>query len=260
MKFNIIPSFVKSKNKVDVNLQDQVTRPIIVKFNQVSNSTTLAALAVKGAYTINVTSTTGFTDGKYIILFDPASENFSFYIQVGAVAGQIVTLDTPVDFAYPAGTFVDTAITNMAVDGSSSVQTFGLRGTGSPPGVDISVDITRIIITCLATSPVSLALFANITALTRGLVLRKRDGEVQNIFNVKSNGEIAGIMYDWTPYLATNPQQGIDGFVARLTFAGANKVGVAIRLPIGRDLEILVQDALQTITLLEIVAEGHIVE
>jgi len=67
-------------------------------------------------------------------------------------------------------------------------------------------------------------------------------------------------MYDWTPYAALNPVQGIDGFVARLTFAGQNKVGVAIRLPIGQDLEVLVQDDLEAITKLEIVAEGHIVD
>ena len=130
MRFNILPSFVKSKNKVDVNLQDQVTRAIIVKFNQVSNSTTLAATATKGAYAINVTSTTGFTAGKYIILFDPISVNFSFYMQIGSPAGNIITLDTPLDFAYPGGTFADVANTNMNVDGSVTAQTFGLRGIG----------------------------------------------------------------------------------------------------------------------------------
>lgn len=34
----------------------------------------------------------------------------------------------------------------------------------------------------------------------------------------KDNAEIAGIMYDWNPFAATNPAQGTDGFVARLTF------------------------------------------
>ena len=260
MRLNIFPSMKKSKNVTDVAIQDQVTRPIIVKFNEVSNSTTLSAPAVKGAYTIDVTTTTGFVDGKYIILFHPGSENFSVYTQIGAVATNTVTLDTPIDFAYPSGTFVDAAITDMSVDGSGVVRVFGLRGVGAPPGVDIKVDITRIIFSCIASSAVDLSLFANITALTRGLVLRKRNDTTENIFNVKSNGEIAGVMYDLTILAALNPVQGIDGFTGRLTFAGQNKIGVAIRLPIGEDLEILVQDNLTGITKLEITAEGHIVD
>ena len=65
--------------------------------------------------------------------------------------------------------------------------------------------------------------------------------------------------YDWTPYLATNPQQGQDGFLFRLTFAGMNKLGVAIRLNPGEDLQFLVQDDLSGITVLEVTAEGHVV-
>lgn len=247
----------------DVAIQDQTSRPIIVKFNEVSNSTTLSVAAVKGEYTITVASTTGFVDGKYIIMFDPASENFSFYTQVGAVAGSVVTLDTPIDFAYPVGTFVDTSTTNMNVDGSVTPRVFGLRGTGAPPGVDITVDITRIIFQCTTNSAVSLPLFGNLTELTNGLVLRRRDGAVQNIFNVKTNGDIAGIMFDFNVTAALNPVQGRDGFVSRLTFASQGKIGVAIRLPVGEDLEFVVQDDLADgspdITLFEVIAEGHVV-
>lgn len=243
----------------DVKIQDQTTRPIIAKFNEVQESTELTVVAVKGAYEITVDDTTGFIDGRYIILFHPESENFSFYMQIGAVAGSVITLDTPLDFAYPIGTFVDTTITNMAVNGSSTSRIFGLRGTGAPPGVDIKVDITKIIIQCITTSAVSLPLFGNLTALTKGLVLRKRDGTVRNIFNVKTNNEISGIM-EYDPVVTATPGQGVDGFRAELQFSGQNEIGVALRLPIGEDLESIVQDALQTITLLEIIAEGHIVE
>ncbi len=253
-------SWVKYKDggAQDVAIQDQTSRAVIAKFSQVSNSTTLSAAAVKGAYTITVTATTGFTDGRYIILFHPATENFSFYTQVGAVAGNVVTLDTPIDFAYPIGTFVDTAITNMKVDGSSTAQTFGLRGTGAPPGVDIKVDITSIIIQCITATAVTLPEFGDLTALTRGFVLRKRDGAIQNIFNVKSNNELSGIM-DFDPVVTANPGQGVDGFRSELIFGGQGNVGVVPRLPIGDDLEVLIQDLLTGLTSLEVTAKGHIV-
>ncbi len=90
--------------------------------------------------------------------------------------------------------------------------------------------------------------------------MRSRNGRIKNIFNVKSNGEIDGITLDWKPYSALTPVQGQHGFTARLTFTGQDKIGVAIRLPIGEDLEVWIQDDLTGITSLRIMAEGHIVD
>ncbi|MCK5613023.1 hypothetical protein KAR91_64720 [Candidatus Pacearchaeota archaeon] len=256
------------KGVADVAIQDQTTRPIISYFNRVTNSTDLAADGSIGDTTITVTSATGIAVGSYIILFNPTAVKFMF-ARVTSIAGSpVITLDTPLDFDFLTGTFVDVAVTDLSTANGSlgSPIAFGLRGTGAPPGVDLSVDITRIIFKCTCTSAVDLTTFCNFARLINGLLLRRRNDVYENIFNVKDNGELAGIMYDFQVAAATNPQQGIDGFTSRLTFAGMNKIGVAIRLPIGDDLEFLVQDDLltaqstQTITLLEIVAEGHIVQ
>ena len=247
---------------LDVALQDQTTDPIIAYFNQVHNSTTLA-VAVPDVSTnpriIVVASATGIVVGSYIILFDPASVRFSTFFAT-AVNGVNITLDSPIDFEYPIGTFVDVAIVDMSVNGSVTPQVFGLRGTGAPPGIELSFDVTRIIFTCIAASPVSLSLFADITALTNGLLMRSRNARTKNVFNVKDNREIQGLMFDFTPSVATNPAQGEDGFVSRLTFGGQNKIGVVIRLPIGEDLEMWIQDNLLAITSFRIHAEGHIVD
>lgn len=237
-----------------VNLQDQTTRPIFVKFNEVQNSTTLSAPAVKGAYTITVTATTGFVDGRYIILFDPASKNFSFYMQVGAPVGNVITLDSPIDYAYPSGTNVDTCITNMNVDGSSTPRIFGLRGTGVIPGVDISVDFTRIRYNCLTSGVATLKLFGDLTALGNGLVIRKRNSDFDNFLNIKKNSEFPGINIT----SALNPAQGADGFVADFIFAGQENSGVAVRLPLGDDLEHIVQDKIDGLLSLEALAIGHL--
>ena len=252
----------------DVAVQDQTTKPIIAKFNRVTNSTNLASDGSIGDTTITVTSATGIAIGSYIILFDPTSAKFMFATATSIVGSPVIALDTPLDFAFLTGTFVDVAITDLSTANGSlaSPISFGLRGIGAPPGVDLAVDITRLIFKCTCTSAVDLTTFCNFTKLTNGLLLRRRDGDFQNIFNVKDNGELAGIMYDFKVAAATNPQQGVDGFTSRLTFAGQNKIGVVIRLPIGDDLEFLIQDDLltaqggETITLLEIVAEGHIVQ
>ena len=196
--------------------------------------------------------------GKKVI-FHPASIRFSTFFVTG-VAGTTIELDSELDFEYPVGTFVDVSIVDLSVDGSVTRQIFGLRGTGIPLGIELTMDVTRIIFEMTCDSAVSLDLFGNIAELAKGLSLRKRNGTFKNVFNVKTNGEIAGTMLDWYPFAATNPQQGIDGFTARLTFAGPEKLGVAIRLPIGEDLETWVQDNLLGITSFRMYAEGHVVE
>ena len=257
------------KAKQDVELQDPHTPAVIAKFNEVHNSTTLAVEGTQFSYTITVDDPTGIVvyiptvqAGSYIIIFNVNTGRFYTGVAIG-LAGSVVTLDTQLDSTFPIGSFVDIAITNMNVDGSGTPRIFGLRGLGVIPGINVEVDITRIIFRCLTTTAVDLSKFANLPELGRGLALRKRDGLIHNIFNVKSNSEIDGITLDWKPYDAQNAQQGQHGFTARLTFAGQDKMGIAERLGVGEDLEILVQDNLFTgtpnIKLFEIVAEGSFV-
>lgn len=252
---------------VDTNAQDQTTDDIIVKFNKIANSTTLSSAGSIDDRTITLTSVTGEAAGKYIILFDPLGKRFTPFHQVGPAVGNVISLDGPLDFDYPSGTFVDLSDTNMAVDGSSTPQIFGIRGTGAPPGVDIDFDMTRIMFSCLTATAVDLSKFGDLDVLTNGLQLRQRNNRYKNSFNVKTNREIDAIFgLDFKPYSATNPVQGQHGFTARLTYAGMHKIGVSKRLPIGTDFESIVQDNLlaaqsggRQITLLEVYAEGHIV-
>jgi len=251
---------------LDVQLQDQHTPAIIAKFNQVLNSTVTVGAVAIGDRVVTLDDVTSVAVGTYLIFFNPTSVRFMVATVTGIGSSPVFNIDTPFDFAFPGGTYCDVTNTNMNVDGSSTPVVFGLRGVGSPPGIELTLDVTRIIFSCLTTSAVDLSKFANFAKLTNGIVMRKRNGAYENIFNIKSNRELAGIMYDWTPYAATNPVQGVDGFVARLTFAGQSKIGVTKRLYLGEDLEVLIQDdlataqATQTITILEIIAEGHIVE
>ena len=46
----------------------------------------------------------------------------------------------------------------------------------------------------------------------------------------------------------------------RFTLAGPSKVGVTIRLPIGEDLQLIVQDNLINVDNFGIIAEGHLVD
>lgn len=248
---------IKSDSSVDVNLQDQTTKPIVAYFSLVENETTLNVDSAIDDRTITVTDPTGFTAGKYISLFSVPDNRFMLAVVV-SVLGSVVTLDTPLDFAFPTGTFATVGIRNMNQNGSVTPVIFGLRNTEEAIGA--TFDITRIMFSCLTATACDYSLFGDLTALAKGLVLRKKDGIYQNIFNAKTNGELANLMYDFEILQATNPVQGQDGFKGRLTFAGQNKMGVAIRLAPGEDLQLIIQDDLTGLTRLEIIAEGHEVE
>jgi len=245
---------------VDVAVQDQTTRIVILPFNQVNNSTTLAAEALINQRDIVVASATGIVVGSLIILFSLVTGRFYFGKATVISGAPTIVLDTPLDSTFPLGTAVDIAVYDLSINGLTTPQIFGLRGLGIAPGVDLTIDITRIIVTCIADGPVSLSLFGDLTALLNGLVLRKRNGTNRNIFNIKTNRELAGIAFDYDVTQAINPAQGENGFKSRLTFGGQNKIGVVVRLPPGEDLEFIVQDNLAALLSLIVVAEGHVVE
>lgn len=240
---------------IDVNVQDQHSPTIIAKMSFVQAETTLSVAAAIDDTTITVTSSAGLGEGKYISIFDIISNRFYVGYAI-LVVGNVITLDTPLDFAYPSGSFFTSGISNMNVDGSVTKQIFGLRNTTETIG--ITMDITRIVFSCLTDGANDLSTFGDIAdGLAKGIVLRKIDGAFRNIFNVKANGEIKGIMYDLDILSATNPSQGQNGFAGRLTFAGQSKIGVTVRLAPGEDLNLIIQDDLSSIQKLEITVEGH---
>ena len=240
-------------------IQDQITPTVILPFNKIRNTTTTTSLGVIDAYTIVVTSSAGMLVGDVFIIFS-ITDNKYYQGHILVIATNTITLDTPLDFAFPIGATVEFGISNMNVDGSVTPQIFGVRGLATPAGIASTFDITRIIFKCETDTAVSLAKFGDLTKLTRGLQFRLKNGTHQNnIFNVKSNGELGGIAYDLALYVASGPQ-GQNGFTSRLTFNGQNRMGVALRIPLGTDLEFLVQDNLTGLTNLEVTAEGHIVD
>jgi len=93
--------------------------------------------------------------------------------------------------------------------------------------------------------------------LTNGVLLRQNNGEINNIWNVKTNGEFGLLAYD-TAYTDKAPA-GSEGFRFRNTYAGQSKHGVTLRLQPGETLEILIQDDLSGLEVFNVMAQGHIV-
>jgi hypothetical protein len=236
----------------DVNIQDQTSRVIVGYMSNETAATTLATLGAIDDTSFDVADATGFAVGQYLSIFSVADNRF-YLAEVIGVLGVTITVDTPLDFAFPIGSFVTVGNRNMNVNGSVTPVVYGLRNTEETIGT--TFDITRIIFTCLTLSAPDLAKFGDLAALTKGIVFRKKDGVYQNVFNAKTNADLKNIMYDFQIQLAAGAAQ--DGFTGRLTFAGQNKMGVAIRLEPGEDIQLIVQDDLTGLTNFSIIAEGH---
>ncbi len=249
-----ITSPLEQNGSVSTTLQDQTTLALDLKFIQASNQTTLTADADVGDTVISVASASGFIAGKRVGLFMGTGE---FYFgDVISVNVLDITLDTPLDRAYGSGATAIASTNHMNVLGSlASPEVFQIGPIGV--AVDVDIDITRIMGIITDAGAMDDGKFGSLNALTNGIVLRQNNGVMSNIWNVKTNGDLALISFD-ASYTDKAPA-GENGFRFRSTYAGQNKHGVAIRLEAGDTLELLVQDDLTTLTDFQMMAQGHVV-
>jgi hypothetical protein len=240
-------------NSTDINIQDSTSPLMIVKASKLIAETTITSAAVIDEYTIDVASTTSFLVGQYLTIYN-ANEDRVYFSNILSINVLEITLDTPIDFDFPIGSFVSIGDTNLNVNGSVTPQIFGVR---NPTGIDIPLkfDITRLMFSCLTDNTVDLSKFGDIIGgITRGLVVRRVDGTQQNVFNIKTNAEMKNMMYDFDIETAQGAQQ--DGFNTRFTFGGQNKMGAVLRIGANEDLQVIVQDDLESLVSLTLIAEG----
>lgn len=239
---------------IPVNVQDLTTQPVDDYFGQSLSSFTLSAdTGVSGVttfvYTFTATAGHGIIANDYIGLFDVAA-NRSFFATVLNVAVNTITVDRPIDHDFLAATAVGRIVTiEMAVNGSGTPQIFSLNAGAVP------VDITRMLIQMLDSTDMDEGKFGGQPALTRGLVFRIVNNWQKTVFCFKTNGEIRQFCYDVT--YADKAPAGQYGLGARITFAGQEKHGVALRVQDTDVLQWVVQDDLTGLDSLKIAAEGH---
>ena len=251
-----IISPLEANGAIPVNIQDQHTRPIDIKlYNQINDTFVLSQDAVIGSYDINVTTTNTILAGDNIAVYESNGFEKYYFGQVLSVSGSTLSLDTPVPFNFSSAEAMVFQYENeMNVDGSSEMVVYSITNF-----FETSVDITRFIFHCTDATDMDDSLFCGRSALTRGIVLRKKltDGSYINYWNVKTNGDWTELAYDKS-YDDKAPA-GFYGFASRLTYAGQDKHGVTIRLKQGESIELIVQDDLTGLNTATITAQGHFI-
>lgn len=252
-----VKSPLEENGGLPVNLQDQTTQTIDDKFcRAISASKSLASETVAGGYTIELNDASGLSAGDEIGLFQDSDKPQSYFGKILSISTNTLTMDMPLPIAFrdsshdnPAQLFeIDC---DMSKDGSSTPIIYSIFNGGSQP-----IDITRILIQMDTASVPQFDEFGDLTALTKGCVLRKKkaDGEYQNIADWKSNQDLALYMYDLDLLSSFFGANGVKG---RMTFGGQEKHGVVIRLAQNEALEFIVQDNLTGLNEFRVLAQGH---
>lgn len=240
---------------LDVNIQDQFTDVFDLHLTKELNAFTIAVNT-----SIDDTTFTA-TAGHLIVVGDMLCirEGTSFYQgEATNVATDVITLDTPLQFAFTTSATCTRDLFNMNVNGSVTPVIFTLSPHDLTAGIEW--DLVRFVGIIEDTTIMDTAKFGGIAALTNGIVVRKKNGTYNNLFNAKSNGDLASHVFD-VVYDDRAPS-GSFGFRFRRTMGGQSKNGVTIRLKVndGDEFQIIIQDDLTGLTKFHIIAQGHIVE
>lgn len=243
---------LETNGAIPINIQDQHTEIIDLYTHRNTGTLSLVVNSTIGAVVLSLGTGHGSTAGDTICL----KEN-GRYTQASALgfAGDDVTIDTPLDFAYTVAADVHKGDHDMAVDGSAVTQEFHIA-----PPAGVEWDIVRIMFHIEDSTLMDDGKFGGGSALTNGIVLQVRNGITKNIFNVKTNGEFAERAHDRT-YVSKPPAGTGHAMNVRRTFGGQNKNGVTIRLG-GDDadeLVIMIQDNLLFLDHFHAVVQGHVV-
>lgn len=215
--------------------------------------TTLTSATAIDDTVISVASATGFSNGDLIAV---VSGDRIYEAHIVSIATLDFTLDTPLDFAFPSGSVVLEFTREMAVNGSITPQTFVVQSSATGT---LSFMVTRLLLQVQCTETPDFGKFGDIaTGLAKGIIVRVVNGTTRNLFNIKTNGDMAVIAYDVAFYDAA--KFGNYGIGVRLTFGSLGKHGTSFKITPGDAIEVIIQDDLSGLVSMKAIAEGYVIE
>lgn len=239
---------VKEKDPIDVSITDATN--LIVSPHMVTElaSGTTATEATVNTNTVSLVAGHGFVVGQMFVIE-------GYYMgEVRAVATNLITLDVPFSYTFPAGTAVKRCGEYMNLNGATTPILFLMRAVAGR-----KFDIEGIRITFISAFVMDDSLFASIAELTNGLFLRIKKSATQynNVFNAISNQDLK--MFGNVFYSDKAPS-GKYGMTFDLSFR--DLYGVVVRLDgdFGQQIELWVRDNLTGIEEIEASVMGHVVE
>ena len=236
---------------VDVVQQDSSSKVIDFYFKRLLSTVTLSENAVEDAYSVTLTAGHGVQAGEYLSFLE---DGFATQVKVLNVNTNIITIDSPMDYEYSTNSLVRRTSINMAVDGSSTPVVFNIV-----PYEANKWHINTINLCIQDNVEMDTAKFGGMTALSKGIVIRRKDGISHNICNVKTNGEFQVRGFE-TQYQTKAPS-GTYGLHLTKRFNGQSGNGSVILLDgeTNDELQIIIQDDLTALSMFVATVQGHYV-
>jgi hypothetical protein len=228
---------------INVNVVDPTSKAGDIFFSKVVGVT--STIAVEGTIdTHDFTASVGhgIEPLDQLVIFDDVADRLYIgCVILGGVSGDVITMDTPFNYTYPAGAFVVRSTRDMKVSGTlASPQIFEVQAP-----IDVNLHVASINISMFTNNSANLDLFGDQVALTNGLVLRLVNHVNVNYFNVKTNGALAHIAKD-VYQLGGAQGWSSEGMGLNIQYAGDSGHGAVIKLAKGDKLQLLIQDDLTT--------------
>jgi hypothetical protein len=243
---------IEPNGAIPINLQDQDSEIIDLFLHVVKAEGQLLDIACGIDDTcVTLTAGHGATAGDLICL----KEGIAYYqAKVISVDVNELTLDTPLDFAYSLLANVCIGDANLNKNGSVSPVIAHLAPTAVSRW-----DVTRLIFHIEDNTDMDSARFGGISALTRGVVIRKKNDIYKNVFNIKCNGDFN--IHNFDIEYDDKAPAGVYSLTSVRKFAGQENSGVVIRIngQTNDELQIIVQDDLTAVSRFEVLAQGHVV-
>lgn len=198
----------------------------------------------------------GIIAGDYIRLYESVEDKV-YYGSVVSVSEESgydeIEMDTDSNFTYkPSTTTCSVRKKDLAVNASPVIpQRFIIENI-----TNTSIEITRIMFQITCSTAIDFSKFGNLSALIYGVQCRTINPEYNNLFNVKTNGDLIGLMYDFTDYDAI-PGLGTYGIGGRLTYGGDDKHDMLIKLHKNEKIEIIEKDNLSGLLSYKMSASGR---
>lgn len=243
------------KGALDIHDADVHNVPVNEYFSRpLGVNSTLTVAANAGDTQVTVLNGAVFSVGDF--LGSVAFPSESIFKQITAIAGNVITLDAPIDNSYPVGAQIDTFQIDMNVLGTlASPVSFKFN-----PAVGQTWHIVRFLFSMTHGTNGDLGLFGNLPALTNGAVLRGYDGATntyRTFMNVKTNADLKNNMYD-VDFDSRSGGGGTYGTSGR----GSIKIGTGAVPVLNADngdfFEILIQDDLTALDSFRTKVQGHI--
>jgi len=247
---------------IDTHVQDQHTQQVNIYFNKELSNFVLSGIQIVGTYILNVVAGHSAVSGNYVCIQQKDEVNNvsrifqSRIISVGATTFEV---SRPIDFAFDPTKVLCSKITRTNMAGEVGTILAPVKYKIKP----LSGKFHLYQIHFVMFSPSGTfddGTFGPIAKLAHGLTFVRVNGQVFDLINVRSNGEILGYGEGGNGYSLKPPSGTGSGFTQTISFINGNGSVPEIDANNGGSIEIWIPDSLAAWPVggeLEVKIEGH---